>query len=196
MILKRQHRDTGKSRTVSTPILYPKADNSARTFLQLFTGKMLFRYAVILTAIAVTTFSRPVEKRQVRIGMVPIFDGRVTNEPITFTFTTAPPSSGPTAFPVQLENARVLPTLSPIDHKESLVQTNYHAFNEKWQYTPQTAKPTQTFSTPMYNQAQYYVSGQRLWLDSFFSLLSAITNSPVPAVGPNKTGLMDIRVNR
>ncbi|KAL6742519.1 hypothetical protein Aduo_015663 [Ancylostoma duodenale] len=119
----------------------------------------------MLTTIAAAAFSQPVEKRQVRIGMVPIFDGRVTNEPITFTFTAAPPSTGPTVFPVQLENVRVLPTLSPIDHKESLVQTNYHAFNEKWQYTPvQTAKPPQTFSTPMYNQAQYYVGRQRIQL--------------------------------
>ncbi|RCN26127.1 hypothetical protein ANCCAN_28152, partial [Ancylostoma caninum] len=128
-----------------------------RNFLQLLTREMLLRYVVVLTAMAAVTLSQPVEKRQVRIGVVPIFDGRVTNEPITFTFTTAPPSPGPTAFPVKIENARVLPTLSPVDHKESLVQTNYHAFNEKWQYTPpQTAKTTQTFSTPMYNQAQYY----------------------------------------
>lgn len=98
---------------------------------------MHFRYFAFLTILG-TTYSQPVEKRQVKIGMVPIFDGRhskyhsadffkknpiqhiiiqfrktfrlrvisldrVTKEPITFTFTTAPPSVSPTAFPVQIE---------------------------------------------------------------------------------------------
>ncbi|KAK6755947.1 hypothetical protein RB195_014373 [Necator americanus] len=113
---------------------------------------------ITLLSIVATVFPKPqMESRNVRIGIVPIFDGRTTNEPITFTFTTARPSLGSTVYPDRHNDARILPTLSPLNHKESLVQTNYHVFNDKWQYTrSQTPNPLQTFTTPIYNQAQYY----------------------------------------
>ncbi|CAJ0589815.1 unnamed protein product [Cylicocyclus nassatus] len=112
---------------------------------------------VVFLATTATVFSLPKEKRQVRIGMVPIFDARITNEPITFTFTTVPPTftstSYPvTSYPVQIKGTEKLPTLIPMDHKESYVQTNYNNFNEKWQYTPRP----QLYTTSIYNQAQYF----------------------------------------
>ncbi|KAK5971906.1 hypothetical protein GCK32_022202, partial [Trichostrongylus colubriformis] len=52
---------------------------------------------------------------------------------------------------------RFVPTLSTINHKESLVQTNYNLFNEKWQYSPaQAVMSNDIRTTRIYNQAQYY----------------------------------------
>ncbi|VDO71234.1 unnamed protein product [Haemonchus placei] len=116
--------------------------------------------AFFIVIVAYRVSSKSVEPHGVRTGIVPIFDGRITNEPITFTYTTAPPPTNfvqSSAYPVQFKSPRILPTLSPINYKDSLVQTNYKTFNEKWQYSPAPIVPLNEIrTTPIYNQAQYY----------------------------------------
>ncbi|WKY10490.1 hypothetical protein Q1695_002667 [Nippostrongylus brasiliensis] len=101
-------------------------------------------------------------KPQVRVGIVPIFDGRSTQEPITFTFTAAPPTTaGPTAaYPVKYQNE--LPTLIPAGYQTALTDPNSskkNIFVNQWQQSPYQAvtnAPTKPRTTPIYNQAQYY----------------------------------------
>ncbi|XGW02210.1 hypothetical protein V3C99_014339 [Haemonchus contortus] len=134
--------------------------------------------SAFFTVIAVSrVFSKSVEPHGVRTGIVPIFDGRITNEPITFTYTTAPPTNfvQSSAYPVQFKNPPILPTLSPINYKDSLVQTNYKTFNEKWQYSPAQPVPfNEIQTTPTYNQAQYY----RMIQADLQSTPPPTTNSP------------------
>ncbi|VDP27410.1 unnamed protein product [Heligmosomoides polygyrus] len=140
------------------------------------------RNALIASLLA-TIFAGAIEKRQVRTGIVPIFDGRITNEPITFTFTDAPPSTAvsSTRNTARFQGARLLPTLIPVDYKESLVQTNYNSFNEKWQFSRTSSPPTtpyETRNTPIYNQAQYYRALQA----GFYSPQAVTTESPYRAM--------------
>ncbi|WKY10491.1 hypothetical protein Q1695_002667 [Nippostrongylus brasiliensis] len=126
-------------------------------------------------------------KPQVRVGIVPIFDGRSTQEPITFTFTAAPPTTaGPTAaYPVKYQNE--LPTLIPAGYQTALTDPNSskkNIFVNQWQQSPYQAvtnAPTKPRTTPIYNQAQYYKAIQD-GLISFQSAETVTTESPYKAM--------------
>ncbi|VDL70169.1 unnamed protein product [Nippostrongylus brasiliensis] len=126
-------------------------------------------------------------KPQVRVGIVPIFDGRSTQEPITFTFTAAPPTTaGPTAaYPVKYQNE--LPTLIPAGYQTVLTDPNSskkNIFVNQWQQSPYQAvtnAPTKPRTTPIYNQAQYYKAIQD-GLISFQSAETVTTESPYKAM--------------
>ncbi|CAB3399006.1 unnamed protein product [Caenorhabditis bovis] len=107
----------------------------------------LFLFIVLSTSL----IAAPIDKRQVYVGIVPIFDKRTTNEPITFTFTTADPRMA--------NEIKNFPTLNPFassDLQPILTNNNFDFRPKEFKY--EVKMPTLT--TPMYAQLQQYKSKQ------------------------------------
>ncbi|CAD6186998.1 unnamed protein product [Caenorhabditis auriculariae] len=107
----------------------------------------------------------PAQKRQIQTGIVPIFDTRLTHEPITFTFTT--PRIIPKTTPTPPKNQ--YPTLRPSGYGSNAgvypadvnnnVERSFSSYDKENPYQLIDLQNIQ-ISTPIYNQAQYYKAMQ------------------------------------